>query len=210
MAEAKNLDSDYDKAGFGGALDFGKKPALLLIDFAKAYITKDCSLYAGVEDSAEAAKTLLAAARDAGIMVVYTRVEFTPGGADGGVFYRKVPALKNFNRGSEMGEFVEGLEPRDDEVVITKQYASAFFGTNLASTLAADGIDTLLISGWSTSGCVRASTLDACQSGFIPIVVREAVGDRDERPHEANLFDLQAKYAEVKNMDDVLAYLRGL
>ncbi|MBT4740831.1 MAG: isochorismatase family protein [Rhodospirillaceae bacterium] len=210
MAEDKNLDQDYDKAGFGGALAFGKKPALLLIDFAKAYITKDCGLYAGVEDSAAAAIKLLAAARDAGIMIVYTRVEFTPGGADGGVFYRKVPALKNFDRGNPMAEFVDGLEPRDDEVVITKQYASAFFGTNLASTLAADGIDTLLISGWSTSGCVRASTLDACQSGFIPIVVREAVGDRDVRPHESNLFDLQAKYAEVKGMDDVFAYLKGL
>ena len=144
MAEDKNLDQDYDKAGFGGALSFGKKPALLLIDFAKAYITKDCGLYAGVEDSAESARKLLAAAREAGIMIVYTRVEFTPGGADGGVFYRKVPALKNFDRGSPMAEFVDGLEPKDDEVVITKQYASAFFGTNLASTLAADGVDTLL------------------------------------------------------------------
>ena len=210
MAEDKNLDQDYDKAGFGGSLTFGKKPALLLIDFAKAYITPECGLYAGVEESAEAARQLLKVAREAGIMIVYTRVEFTPGGADGGVFFRKVPALKNFERGSPMGEFVEGLEPQDDEVVITKQYASAFFGTNLASTLAAAGVDTLLITGWSTSGCVRASTLDACQSGFIPIVVREAVGDRDTRPHESNLFDLQAKYAEVKGMDEVVAYLKGL
>ena len=210
MDDSKNLDQDYDKAGFGGSLTFGKKPALLLIDFAKAYITPDCGLYAGVEDSAEAARQVLAAARDAGIMIVFTRVEFTPGGADGGVFYRKVPALKNFDRGSPMGEFVTGLEPREDEVVITKQYASAFFGTNLASTLAAEGVDTLLITGWSTSGCVRASTLDACQSGFIPIVIREAVGDRDDRPHEANLFDLQAKYAEVKDMDEVLDYLKRL
>ncbi len=210
MAEDKNLDQDYDKAGFGGSLTFGKKPALLLIDFAKAYVTKDCGLYAGVEDSAEAARGLLKAARDAGIMIIFTRVEFTPGGADGGVFFRKVPALKNFERGSPMGEFVEGLEPLDTEIVITKQYASAFFGTNLASTLAAAGVDTLLISGWSTSGCVRASTLDACQSGFVPIVVREAVGDRDTRPHESNLFDLQAKYAEVKGMNEVIDYLGGL
>ena len=210
MGEGGNLDQDYDKAGFGGALKFGKKPALLLIDFAKAYITKDCGLYAGVEASAETARKVLAAARSAGIMIVFTRVEFTPGGADGGVFYRKVPALKNFDRGSPMAEFVEGLEPRKNELVITKQYASAFFGTNLASTLSADGVDTLLITGWSTSGCVRASTLDACQSGFVPIVVREAVGDRDVRPHEANFFDLQAKYAEVKGMDEVLEYLKNL
>ncbi|MBP02432.1 MAG: isochorismatase [Rhodospirillaceae bacterium] len=210
MTNKINLDSDYDKAGFGGNLQLGQKPALLLIDFAKAYITKDCGLYAGVEASAKSALTLLTAARTAGIMIVFTRVEFTQGGADGGVFYRKVPALKNFVKGNPMAEFVEELEPKPGEIVITKQYASAFFGTNLASTLAAASIDTLLISGWSTSGCVRASTLDACQSGFVPIVVREAVGDRDTRPHESNLFDLQAKYAEVMSINPVINYLETL
>ena len=94
--------------------------------------------------------------------------------------------------------------------MITKQYASGFFGTNLASTLTAAGVDTVLLAGWSTSGCIRASTLDACQSGFIPIVIREAVGDRHQAPHEANLFDLQAKYAEVKSKADVIAYLKAL
>jgi len=210
MADEKDLNQDYAGAGFGGGLDFGRTPALLNVDFARAYIDPDCSLYAGTESSAAAAIDVLAAARKAGIMIVHTRVEFTPGGADGGIFFRKVPALKNFERGSKFGEFVEGLEPKGDEVVITKQYASAFFGTNLASTLSAAGIDTLLICGWSTSGCIRASTLDACQSGFIPVVVREGVGDRDVRPHEANLFDLQAKYAEVRPKDDVLGYLKNL
>jgi nicotinamidase-related amidase len=210
MANKINLDNDYDKAGFGGNLQLGQKPALLLIDFAKAYITKDCGLYAGVEASAKSAIKLLNAAREASIMIIFTRVEFTRGGADGGVFFRKVPALKNFEKGNPMAEFVEGLEPRPEEIVITKQYASAFFGTNLASTLSAAGIDTLLISGWSTSGCVRASTLDACQSGFVPIVVKEAVGDRDERPHESNLFDLQAKYAEIMGINPVINYIKNL
>jgi nicotinamidase-related amidase len=109
-----------------------------------------------------------------------------------------------------MGAFAEGLEPLPDEPVITKQYASAFFGTSLASTLTAMGIDTVLIAGLSTSGCVRASTVDAVQHGFIPVVVRDAVGDRDPGPHEANLFDLQAKYAEVKSLAEVTAYLEGL
>jgi maleamate amidohydrolase len=191
----QHLNQDYGKAGFGGRLDFGKRPCLLHVDFARAYIDKSCSLYAGVEDSADAAREVLAAARKAGIMIAHTRVEFTPGGADGGVFFRKVPALKNFERGSRFGEFVEGLEPLPHEVVVTKQYASAFFGTNLASTLTAAGIDTVLL---------------ACQSGFIPIVIREAVGDRHAAPHEANLFDLQAKYAEVRSKDEVLAYLKNL
>jgi len=210
MTDKTPLNQDYGKAGFGGRLDFGKTPALLHIDFARAYIDKSCSLYAGVEASAVAAREVLAEARKAGIMIIHTRVEFTPGGADGGVFFRKVPALKNFERGSPFGQFVEGLEPLPSEVVITKQYASAYFGTNLAATLTAAGVDTVLLAGWSTSGCVRASALDTCQSGFVPIVIREAVGDRHQSPHEANLFDLQAKYAEVKGKDEVIAYLRNL
>lgn len=204
------LNQDYGKAGFGGRLDFGKKPCLLHVDFARAYVDKTCSLYAGVEASADAAREVLAEARKAGIMIVHTRVEFTPGGADGGVFFRKVPALKNFERGSKFGEFAAGLEPLPHEVVVTKQYASAFYGTNLASTMTAAGIDTVLLAGWSTSGCIRASTLDACQSGFVPIVIREAVGDRHQAPHEANLFDLQAKYAEVRSKEEVITYLRNL
>ncbi len=204
------LNTDYAGAGFGGSLDFGKKAALLHIDFARAYIDKTCSLYAGVEESAEAAKEVLAAARAAGILIVHTRVEFTPGGIDGGVFFRKVPALRNFERGSKYGEFVHGLEPLPHEPVITKQYASAYAGTNLNATLTAAGIDTVLHAGWSTSGCVRASALDSCQNGFIPIVIREAVGDRHQAPHDANLFDLQAKYAEVKSKDEVIAYLKNL
>ena len=121
-----------------------------------------------------------------------------------------MPALRNFERGNPFGEFVEGLEPQANEPVIVKQYASGFAGTSLAATLAANGIDTTLIAGWSTSGCIRATALDACQHGFIPIVIREAVGDRHAEPHKANLFDLQAKYAEVKSKDDVIAYLKNL
>jgi nicotinamidase-related amidase len=210
MSGEQALNQDYGKAGFGGRLEFGRKPCLLHVDFARAYIDKTCSLYAGVEASAEAAREVLGEARKSDVMICHTRVEFTPGGADGGVFFRKVPALRNFERGSPYGNFVEGLEPRSNEVVITKQYASAFFGTNLAPTLTAAGVDTVLIAGWSTSGCIRASALDACQSGFVPIVIREAVGDRHQAPHEANLFDLQAKYAEVRSKDEVIAYLRDL
>ena len=207
---SKELNTDYDKAGFGGSLDFGKKPALVHIDFARAYIDKSCSLYAGVEDSAAVAREVLAVARQAGILIIHTRVEYSPGGVDGGIFFRKVPALRNFERGNPFGEFVEGLEPLPNEPVIVKQYASGFAGTSLAATLASNGIDTTLIAGWSTSGCIRATALDSCQHGFIPIVIREAVGDRHKAPHEANLFDLQAKYAEVKSKDEVITYLKNL
>jgi len=109
-----------------------------------------------------------------------------------------------------LAAFAEGLEPKAGESVVCKQYASAFFGTSLASQLTALQIDTLLIAGVSTSGCVRASAVDACQYGFIPLVVRDAVGDRAAEPHEANLFDLQAKYAEVISLDAALAYIAGV
>jgi nicotinamidase-related amidase len=185
---------------------------LLVIDFVRAYLVKTSPLYAGVEQARNECQTLLRAARRAGIPVIHTNVVYQPGGRDGGVFFRKVPALQCFESGAhpELAAFAEGLEPIAGETVISKQYASAFFGTTLSSTLTALGVDTVLIAGLSTSGCVRASAVDCCQHGFIPIVVREAVGDRASGPHESNLFDLQAKYAEVAALADVLAYLDNL
>lgn len=209
---SESLQANYARGGFGKTLSPGNRPALLVIDFVRAYLVKDSPLYAGVEQARADCEVLLRAARAAGIPVVHTNVVYQPGGRDGGVFFRKVPALGCFEAGAhpELAAFAEGLEPIAGETVISKQYASAFFATSLASTLTALGVDTVLIAGLSTSGCVRASAVDCCQHGFIPVVVREAVGDRAPGPHEANLFDLQAKYAEVAALADVLAYLAGL
>lgn len=206
---AESLQENYARGGFGQSLPWGRRPALLVIDFVRAYLVPGSPLYAGVEQARTDCETLLHAARKAGIPVLHTRVEFQPGGRDGGVFFRKLPALGCFEAGRhpDLARFAEGLEPLPGETVITKQYASAFFGTTLASTLTALGVDTVLIAGLSTSGCVRASAVDACQHGFVPVVVREAVGDRAPGPHEANLFDLQAKYAEVAPLATVLEYL---
>lgn len=201
------LAEDYRQAGFSNRLGFGDHPALVVVDFCQAYLDPDSPLYAGVEDARESCIRLLAAARSAQIPVLHTRVEFQPGGADGGIFFRKVAALECFVRSNPLGEYGEGLEPADDEVVVVKQYASGFFGTSLASTLTSLGVDTLIITGVSTSGCVRATALDACQHGFVPIVVRDACGDRDQRVHEANLFDLDAKYADVVSEQEVLDFL---
>ena len=201
---ADRLSEDYRQAGFGGELRPGRRAALVVIDFVQAYLARDCPLYAGVEETLARCRELLSAARGAGLAVLHTNVAFTPGGVDGGVFYRKVAPLRYLDRGSPYGAFAEGLEPLDTEPVVTKQYASAFFGTSLASTLTALGVDTLFMAGLTTSGCVRASAVDAMQHGFIPLVVREAVGDRDPGPHEANLFDLQAKYAEVISLAQAL------
>lgn len=205
---AQDLESDYEQAGFGGRLAFGQRPAVLIIDVVRAYLDKASPLYAGVEAALASNVRLVEAARAAGVPVVYTQVVYQPGMGDGGVFFRKVPALKVFEAGSPMGQMPPEIAPRPGEVVVTKQYASAFFGTSLASTLRTMGVDTLVMGGFSTSGCVRASALDAMQHGFIPFVVREACGDRDARPHEANLFDLQAKYAEVVGEAEALALLR--
>ena len=205
--EEADLPANYAGA-FDGHLPFGQRPALLIVDFVMAYLDPASPLYAGVEDALASNERLLAAARVAGIPVIFTNVVYEPGGADGGIFYRKVPALRLFDRGSAYGTFPQTLQPREGELIITKQYASAFFGTGLAAELKELSVDTLLITGLSTSGCVRASALDACQHGFPPFVVREACGDRHSGPHEASLFDLQAKYAEVISEGEAIRHLQ--
>jgi maleamate amidohydrolase len=204
-----DLTGNYAGA-FDGSLPFGNRPALIVIDMVEAYLQPGSPLYAGIEDAAASAARLVAAARSAGLPVIFTNVEYAPGGADGGVFYRKVPALAVFQKGSPLGAFPAMLSPEQGDLVITKRYASAFFATHLAATLTSLGVDTLIITGVSTSGCVRATALDACQSGFLPFVVRDACGDRHAAPHEANLFDLQAKYAEVVSEARVLELIAGV
>ncbi len=200
---------DYERAGLDGHLTPGTSPALLLVDPARAYVDPDCPLYAGAgaEAAVEAMKSLLAGARAAGIPVVVTRVRFRPDGSDGGVFFRKVPALRVFAEGSPYGDFIDGLAPTAAELTVTKQYPSAFFGTALAAHLTAGGIDTVVIAGLSTSGCVRATALDAMQHGFVPVVVEEAVGDRDPHVHAANLFDIRHKIGEVWPLSRAADYL---
>ena len=205
-----SADADYAAAGFGQGLVPGPRPALVMIDFARAYFAAESPLYAGVEAARDAAGTVLAAARAHGVPVFHTRVEYQPGGADGGVFFRKIAALKVFEAGSALADFEPPLQPLPGETVITKQFPSAFFATDLAGGLHAAGIDTLVICGLSTSGCVRASAVDAICHGFIPVVVRDGVGDRLAAVHDANLFDLAAKTAELRTAKEIIAYFEGL
>ncbi|WP_155058006.1 isochorismatase family protein [Streptomyces blattellae] len=207
-----SAQEDYERAGFGRHLDPGASPALVLVDPARAYVDPDCPLYAGAgaEAAVEPMKALLAGARRAGVPVVVTRVRLRADGSDGGVFFRKVPTLRAFTEGSPFGEFIDGLAPAPNELTVTKQYPSAFFGTALAAFLTADRIDTLIIGGLSTSGCVRATALDAMQHGFIPVVVEDAVGDRDPDVHAANLFDISHKIGEVWPLARAADYLAGI
>lgn len=196
---------------FDGRVGFGTRPALLMIDFMAAYTTPGADFYAGgVVDAVAQSVALLAVARKVGIPIIHTRVSFHPSGKDGGLFVKKVPALRKLVPGASLGAFDEHVQPIADELVLVKNYASAFFGTSLQATLAADRIDTIILAGCSTSGCIRATAIDGMQHGFHVIVARECVGDRHSGPHEANLFDINAKYGDVVSRDDVIQRLEHI
>lgn len=203
-------DADYASVGFAGTIGCGSAPAVVVVDVCLAYLGDGpfSDTHGRFEEARRSAERIVDAARAAGRPVVFTRIELARGGADGGWFAVKVPGLTAFEHGSPHADFPASPAPLPGEVVVTKQYASAFFGTSLASTLRALGVDTAVVLGFSTSGCVRASALDALQHGFRPLVVREASGDRDATTHEQNLFDLDAKYADVVSEAEAIAVLR--
>ena len=209
MNDRTGLQQNY-RGVFDSRMGFGARPAIIVVDFIKAYTTPGAPLYApAVVDAVRATIPLLAKARQQGVPVIYTRVLYHPSGADGGLFVQKVPALRRMVEGEPLAEIVPELPPGPDDVILIKQYASAFFGTSLAAMLTARGTDTLIITGCSTIGCVRATAVDAMQYGFRPIVPRECVGDRHDGPHEANLFDINAKYGDVVALADVMHRLEA-
>jgi maleamate amidohydrolase len=195
-----------------GKLGFGKKTALLVIDLLQGYTLKGAPLFApGVVKAVAEMPPLLRLARAKKMPIIHTRVLYNPSDfADGGVWIRKAPVLKSLVPGNKYAQFCKGVEPKKGELVIVKNYASCFFGTSLAATLTAMGVDTVLITGCTTSGCIRASAVDAVQNGFRPIVIRECVGDRHDGPHEANLFDINAKYGDVISKAEAMQYVKGL
>ncbi|MHC8502193.1 isochorismatase family protein [Pseudonocardia bannensis] len=197
---------------FSGRVGWGSRPALLVIDMVRAYTAPGGPFELPEPGPALAAcAELVDTARAGGHPVLWTVVRYASGLADGGLFVRKVPALAAFAEDADggWGEIARPLKPQSGEPMVVKQYASAFFATSLASTLAAAGVDTVVACGVSTSGCVRASATDALQHGFRPQVVHQACADRTPELHAANLADLDAKYADVVDLDDALARLRG-
>ncbi len=194
---------------FDGRIGFGARPAVVVVDFIRAYTEPGSPLYApDVVAAVRASVPLLARAREREIPVIYTQVLYASHGMDGGVFVRKVPVLRTLVAGAPLAEIVDELAPQEVDTVVTKQYASAFFGTSLAAMLTARGVDTVIITGCSTSGCVRATAVDAMQHGFRAIVPRECVGDRAREPHEANLFDIDSKYGDVVSVAEVMEQLQ--
>jgi maleamate amidohydrolase len=197
----------YANRGFGNKVGFGNRPALLVIDFIKGFTDINCPLGSNLDAELSATKQLLDSFRSQHLPVHFTTTAYDSEMVSAGVFVKKVPSLSHLKIGSSWVEIDDRLTPIAGEVVWTKQYASAFFGTALASALAAQKVDTLIITGCTTSGCVRASAVDSCQHGFLTNVVRECVGDRSASAHEANLNDLDAKYADVVSLKDVEDYL---
>jgi maleamate amidohydrolase len=195
-------------SGFSGRVGWGARPAVVVIDLVRAYTHPDGPFaLPDAQAAVEATAELVETARGKDVPVVWTVVRYAAGLADGGLFVRKVPALACFaeDAAGDWGDLA--LEPMAGELVVVKQYASAFFGTSLATTLHTAGVDTLVIAGVSTSGCVRATAMDALNSGFRPQVVRDACADRTPALHDSNLADLDAKYADVVEMAEVLAHL---
>lgn len=206
MTDAETI-AKYEQKGFGRLVGFGEKPALLIIDYVTGFTDPTCDLGSNFDAEVAATAEVLEAARAADIPVIYTTVMYTKGMRDAGHFVAKAPALKNLEEGSPWTEIDPRLAPVRGDHVVVKKYASAFFGTNVGSLLTSTGRDTVIVTGCTTSGCVRASVVDALQYGFRTIVVREGVGDRAAGPHEANLFDMHAKYADVVSKAEVLSYL---
>jgi len=200
----------YERAGLGRSVARGERPAVLVVDFSCGFTDPDCPLGADLTPEVEATRRLLDAARQRGVPVVYTTIAFEPSLRDGGLWMQKVPALAALQLGGRWAEIDPRLDRRADETVIVKKGASGFFGTNLASVLVSQQIDTVILCGATTSGCIRATAIDLLQYGWPTLVPRECVGDRAQAPHEANLFDIQAKYADVVSADEAIAYLAGL
>lgn len=200
----------YREKGLGGRLGFGERPAVLMIDFCRGFTDPSSPLGADLTAQVEAANEVIRAARSKGRPVIFTTIAYVDPFQEAGLWIRKIPALEILRRGSPWGELDSRLDRESGDLVLVKSYASAFFGTPLASVLGHQQVDTLLIGGCTTSGCVRASVVDAIQYGFRPLVVREAVGDRAEVAHQANLLDIEGKYGDVISLAEALNYLASV
>ncbi len=205
----EDILAEYRTKGLAAEVGFGRRPAVLVVDFIVGFTDPQSPLGSDLDAEVAATRELLDAARRAAAPAFFTTTAYGPGCRDAGHFVRKVPALETLQQGSRQVELDPRLGRRPDEVLLEKKFASAFFGTALASMLAALSVDTVLLAGCTTSGCVRASAVDALQHGFRLIVPRQCVGDRAPEAHRANLLDIHGKYGDVVELGEVLGYLAG-
>jgi maleamate amidohydrolase len=197
----------YARQGFGAQSGFGDRPALLVVDFINGFTDPDQFGGGNITEAVANTKALLARARGSGLPVAFTRIVYADDGSDSGIFCLKVPGLRSLTDGAPESQVISDLAPADGEVVLSKTQPSAFFGTGLADWLVARQVDTVLVTGCTTSGCVRASVVDSMSHNFRTIVVTDCVGDRAAAPHEANLFDMAQKYADLMTSQEVMGRL---
>ncbi len=210
QSEQQETEAFYAQRGIGARVGFGRNPAVLVVDMQVAFDDPAYKVGADQSRTVAAIASLLPVARSRNVPVIYARTGYRPDGRDGGVFMKKIPALIELQVGSPGYEIDPRLGPEPTDVVVEKKFASAFFQTNLPSILTAEGIDTIILTGCSTSGCIRAAAIDGISHGYRMIVPEECVADRAEGPHRANLFDINAKYGDVMPLREVVAYVEGL
>jgi maleamate amidohydrolase len=200
----------YERARLGQSVTLGTRPAVLVVDFSRGFTDPESTLGSDLTREVEATDRVLTVAREREIPVIFTTIGFEPNLKDASLWLEKLPALEELIVGSKWVEIDPRLERREDETVVVKKGPSAFFGTNLPSILVSQGVDTVVLCGATTSGCIRATAIDLLQYGYPTLVPRECVGDRAEEPHGANLVDIQAKYADVVSVEEALSYLEGI
>lgn len=201
---------DYRRKGLAVRSGYGARPVLLVVDFINGFTDPSSPLGGDLTRQIEVTVGLLAEFRRGGLPVVYTTIAYNADLRDAGMWIKKIPSLNILIKGSAMVEVDGRIPPRRDEYVVEKKFASSFFGTDLEAYLKALGVDTIIMTGCTTSGCIRSSAIDSMQCGFYTIVVGDAVGDRAEGPHEANLFDIDAKYGDVVSSREALDYVRSV
>ena len=211
MTSGTEDEDFFRERGFGIKIGFGERPALILIDMLKGFTDPAMALGANLDDQIEAQNPLLEVARERAIPCIFSTVMYEEADIkDAGIWALKQKGARTLTAGSEAVEVDPRLDMRPSDILLVKKYASCFFGTDLVPRLNSRRVDTLIITGCTTSGCVRATAVDALQNGYRPMVVREAVGDRSVAAHEQSLFDLNAKYADVVSLDETLQYLKTI
>jgi len=207
FSDAKAL---YAKKGLGSRVGWGARPAVIVVDVTNGFTDSDSPVGADLTEVIAETNRVLAVARSSGVPVIFTSIAYEDPDVEGGHWVRKIPALRVLRKGTPAVEVDVRLNRKPSEPVIYKCYTSSFFGTHLQALLQHLGVDTVVLCGTSTSGCIRATACDAVQLGFRCIVPESAVGDRAEAPHRANLFDIDSKYADVVSMPEVLKELQRI
>lgn len=206
----KSTLEDYKRKGFADRSGYGIRPALLVVDFINGFTDPSSPLGGDFSGQLRVTQELLTRFRRAGLPIVFTTIAYEADYRDAGLFIKKIPSLGILLKGSRASQVDERIPPQPGDFVLEKKFASAFFGTDLDFYLKGRGVDTIVMTGCTTSGCIRASAIDSLQYGFHTVVVKDGVGDRAQAPHDANLFDIDAKYGDVVTLADVIDYLHSL